>query len=125
MNFPQELKYTKDHEWIKVEGSAATVGITAFAQEEIGEVVFVELPAIGTEFRQGDILCVVESTKAASDVYAPVSGRVSAVNEVLADEPGKVNEGPYESGWLVKLEAVQSEEIEGLMDASAYSAIVG
>lgn len=124
MDFPKELKYTKDHEWVKVEGESATMGITQFAQEEIGEVVFVDLPGIGTEFSKGDSLCVVESTKAASDVYAPIGGRVVAVNEMLSDEPGQVNEAPYEDGWLVKLEGIQAEELQDLMDAEAYSSMV-
>lgn len=124
MDFPKELKYTKDHEWVKVDGESATMGITEFAQEEIGEVVFVDLPGIGSEFSKGDSLCVVESTKAASDVYAPIGGRVVAVNEALSDEPGQVNEAPYENGWLVKLEGIRVEELQDLMDADAYAGMV-
>lgn len=125
MDFPNDLKYTKDHEWVRNEGNRVTVGITEFAQSELGEIVFVELPSIGRELKAGETLCVVESTKAASDVYAPVSGKVVEVNTKLQDSPDLVNSNPYGDGWMVKFEAVNESEIAGLMDSAAYSSTVG
>lgn len=119
-NVPSELKYTKDHEWIKVEGSTATVGVTEFAQSELGEIVFVDLPAIGKAVNQGQSFCVLESTKAASDVYAPISGTVKSVNSDLAGDPTKVNGSPYADGWLVKLEGIKEAELGSLMSAEDY-----
>ncbi|MEM1150066.1 MAG: glycine cleavage system protein GcvH [Pseudomonadota bacterium] len=115
-------KYTKDHEWITVDGDVATVGITAFAAEALGDVVFVELPEIGATFKQGDDMAVVESVKAASDVYAPVSGEISAVNDVLSDAPETVNEAPEAGGWFCKMTLTDAGELEALMDRSAYDA---
>ena len=120
MEFPENLKYTKDHEWVKLDGSNATIGITEFAQEELGEIVFVELPSVGREYKAGDTLCVVESTKAASDVYAPIAGKVVAVNEALNDSPDLVNSSPYKEGWMVKFEGVDSGEVMKLMGCKAY-----
>lgn len=121
MSVPAELKYTKDHEWVRIEGSSATIGITEFAQSELGEIVFCELPSIGKEVKQGETICVLESTKAASDVYAPVSGKVSEVNTALSDDPTKINSASYAAGWLVKLSGVDTSEFSGLMDAAAYT----
>ncbi|MCB0328748.1 MAG: glycine cleavage system protein GcvH [Bdellovibrionales bacterium] len=123
MEFPGDLKYTKDHEWVRVEGDSAVVGITEFAQEELGEIVFVELPPVGSEFKAGDTLCVVESTKAASDVYAPISGKIAAVNDALGDSPDKVNSSPYSDGWMVKFEGIDAAEIEALMDSATYQGV--
>ena len=120
MSVPKELKYTKDHEWVQVEGTTATVGITEFAQSELGEIVFCELPAVGKSVKQGESVCVLESTKAASDVYAPISGNVSAVNTALADDPTKINSASYGAGWLVKLSGINAAELSNLMDAAAY-----
>ena len=120
MSIPAELKYTKDHEWVRIEGTSATVGISEFAQSELGEIVFCELPAIGKVVKQGETLCVLESTKAASDVYAPVSGSVSEVNTSLSDDPTKINSAAYGAGWLVKLSGVNAAELAGLMDAASY-----
>lgn len=126
METPKDLKYTKDHEWIKDGGSGTvTTGITAFAQSELGELVFVDLPAIGKVINRGETMCVVESTKAASDVYAPVSGKVVEVNTNLNDSPGLVNSDPYAQGWLVKLEGVDSSQLGELMDSEAYQKLVG
>lgn len=125
MTIPEDRRYTKDHEWIKVEGGVATIGITQFAQEELGELVFVELPAVGKTFKKGDTLCVVESTKAASDVYAPLAGTVKAANGVLSDTPSLVNSNPYEEGWMVKLEKLNDAELAGLLSAADYSALLG
>jgi glycine cleavage system H protein len=120
MQFPEELHYTKEHEWIQVDKTVATVGITDFAQNELGDVVFVELPSLGTEVTKGQAFAVVESVKAVSDIYAPVSGKVASINEQLATEPELVNQDPYSRGWLVRIEAVDSAELADLMDAGAY-----
>lgn len=120
MNIPENLKYTKDHEWIKIEGNTATVGITEFAQSELGELVFVDLPAAGKAVKSHATMCVVESTKAASDVYAPLSGSVKAVNAALADNPSLVNSKPYEDGWMVKLENLNQAEVAELLSAAQY-----
>jgi glycine cleavage system H protein len=112
--------FTKDHEWIRVEGGSATVGITGYAQEQLGDVVFVELPAVGTKLDKGAQAAVVESVKAASEVYAPVSGEVVAVNSALEGEPGKVNEDAEGEGWFLKLKLADAAELGGLMDADAY-----
>lgn len=124
MQFPEKYRYTKDHEWISREGEVYTVGITDFAQSELGELVFVELPEGGKKISQGGRLCVVESTKAASDVYAPVNGTVHEVNSALSNEPDRVNKEPHAGGWLVKLTGVSTDEFEKLMDAKAYTALV-
>ncbi len=113
------LLYTKEHEWVKAEGNRATIGITDHAQEHLGEVVFVELPEVGNELETGDILCVVESIKAASDVYSPVSGKVAEANEALTASPEKINEAPYEN-WLAVVEMSDESELNGLMNAEAY-----
>ncbi|MEM9285059.1 MAG: glycine cleavage system protein GcvH [Pseudomonadota bacterium] len=113
-------KYTEDHEWISVDGDTATVGITAHAAEQLGDVVFVELPEVGKSFSKGDDMAVVESVKAASDVYAPVSGAILEVNEALVDAPEGVNEGPENSGWFVKLKLADPSELDSLMDEEAY-----
>ena len=114
------VKYTKDHEWIRIEGEIGTFGITAHAAEQLGDVVFVELPDVGKALNQGDDAAVVESVKAASEVYAPVSGEVVEVNDAIADEPGKVNESPDADGWFVKIKLSNASELDGLMDEAAY-----
>lgn len=124
MDFPADLKYTKDHEWVRIVDGGAVVGITAFAQDELGEIVFVDLPAAGSSVTQKGVLCVVESTKAASDVYAPISGTVVEANGRLADEPALVNTDPYGDGWLVKLSGITESELPSLMSADDYRALV-
>lgn len=119
---PADLKYAKTHEWVKIEGDTATIGITQFAQEQLGDLTFVELPEVGDVLNQGSEFGSVESVKAASELYAPVSGEVLEVNEALEDAPEKVNESPYDEGWLLKIKI--SGEAEGLLDADAYSAVV-
>ena len=117
---PSELKYTKSHEWLRVEDDGQiTVGISDHAQELLGDLVFVELPEVGTDFVAGDECCVVESVKAASDVYMPISGEITEVNETLADEPEIINTAPYDNGWLFKVKP-SANELEDLMDADAY-----
>jgi glycine cleavage system H protein len=115
-------KYTKDHEWVSVDGDIATCGITIYAAEQLGDVVFVEVPAIGKAVQQGGELAVVESVKAASDVYAPVSGEVTEVNEALGEAPEGVNEGPETTGWFAKIKLSNAGELDALMDRGAYDA---
>lgn len=114
--------FTEDHEWIKVDGEEGVIGITIHAAEQLGDVVFVELPEVGKTVEKGDELAVVESVKAASDIFAPVSGEVIAVNSALEDEPAKVNEAPEGEGWFVKLKVKDASELEGLMDDAGYKA---
>jgi glycine cleavage system H protein len=118
------IKYTRDHEWIRVEGDVAVIGITDYAQTQLGDVVYVELPALGRRVEQGKEAAVVESVKAASEVYAPISGEVIAVNDALSGEPGKVNLDPLGEGWFLKLRIANAKELDGLMDEAAYSAFV-
>lgn len=114
------MRFSKDHEWVKVEGGIATVGISVYAQEQLGDVVFVELPAVGKKVKQGDEAAVVESVKAASEVYAPVSGEVTEVNSALADTPALVNEDAEGKGWFMKIRLADAKELDSLMDAAAY-----
>jgi glycine cleavage system H protein len=118
------VKFTEEHEWIKIEGDTGTVGITAYAQEQLGDVVYVELPAVGKQVEKGKEMAVVESVKAASEVYAPVSGSVVAVNEKLSAEPATVNAEPLAGGWFVKIKLSKPDELNGLMDADAYDKYV-
>ena len=120
-----DLRYSREHEWVRLEGDIATVGISDYAQEQLGDVVFVELPEIGTGVDQGDEATVVESVKAASEVYAPVSGEVTEVNEALENSPETVNESPTIDGWFIRIRVSDPSEIEDLMDQAAYDAYVG
>lgn len=113
-------KFTEDHEWVAIDGDIATVGITKYAAEALGDVVFVEVPDIGASFAKGDDMAVVESVKAASDVYAPISGEITEANGALADAPETVNEAPEGAGWFAKLKLSNVSELDGLMDAAAY-----
>ena len=119
------MRFTKDHEWVVVEGDTATVGITAYAAEQLGDVVFVETPDVGKTVKQGDALAVVESVKAASDVYAPVSGEVVAANPELSESPETVNAVPEASGWFAKIKLSNPAEVDALMDRDAYEAFLG
>ena len=123
--YPDNLRYTKDHEWILVEGDSATVGITDHAQEEMGDIVYVDLPKTGTHLEQSKSLGSVESVKAVSDVYSPVSGDVTEINAALADAPEKLNEDPYGAGWLVKLKLSDPGQVSSLMTAAEYQTYVG
>ena len=122
--YPNNCKYTKEHEWIRADGTAYVVGITSFAAEQLGDVTYVDLPKVGKEVKQGESTAAVDSVKAASDIYAPAGGRVSEVNSTLDDAPELVNQGPFDSGWFFKLDNVNAAELESLMDAKAYAAYV-
>jgi glycine cleavage system H protein len=125
MEFPENYKYTKDHEWVLIAGDVATVGITEFAQSELGDLVFVDLPKVGAAVKQHGTMCVVESTKAASDVYSPLTGTVASVNEALTADPGLINRTPYTEGWIAKISGVSAAEVAGLMSAAEYKALLG
>lgn len=122
---PEDLRYTKEHEWARVEEEGVRVGITDHAQEELTDVVYVELPATGASVQQGAEFAVVESVKAVSEIYAPVSGTIAAVNRELEDRPELINESPYGEGWIVVIEPDDPAEVDGLMDAAAYREHIG
>ena len=121
---PADRLYTKDHEWIKIDGATAVVGITDYAQSSLGDIVYVELPKVGATLEQSKPMGVVESVKAVSDIYAPVSGTVSDVNGSVEDDPAKVNADPFGEGWLVKLTLADKDQAKTLLDAAAYEALV-
>jgi len=123
-NIPTELKYTKDHEWLKVENESGIIGITDYAQESLGDITFVELPSPGDNLAKGDTLGVVESVKAASDLYMPVSGEILEVNADLENSPELLNKDPYESGWLLKIKIQDQAETESLLSAADYATII-
>ncbi len=116
----KDLKFTKEHEWVKVDGDTVTVGLSDYAQKELGDVVFVELPAVGDTLAKGDACSNIESVKAVSDVYTPVSGEITEANEALEDAPESINNSPYEEGWILKIKLDSPEELEELMDYDAY-----
>jgi glycine cleavage system H protein len=120
MDFPENLKYTKDHEWIRVEGNIAYVGITDFAQNELGDVVYIDIDCEGDTLEQEEVFGSVETTKTASDLFMPISGTIAEINSALEDEPGLVNSDPYGEGWMLKVEMSDVSELEGLMDTTAY-----
>jgi glycine cleavage system H protein len=124
MNFPEDLKYTREHEWARRKGNQLVIGITDFAQDQLGDVVFVELPEVGDPVKKGESFGVVESTKAVSELFAPVSGKVVEVNDPLADAPETINEDPYEEGWMIVVEPADPKELDALMDAKTYKAFV-
>ncbi len=122
---PKHLRYTKDHEWLHVEEGRATVGITDFAQHELGDIVYVELPSAGRRFAAGEVIGTIESVKAVSEIYAPVAGEVLEVNQALGEEPQKVNQDPHGEGWICRVRLEDPGEVGGLMDASAYESLLG
>jgi glycine cleavage system H protein len=124
MEFPEGLKYSKEHEWVLVEGTTATIGITEYAQEELGDIVYVELPEIGEKIVKDDPFGAVESVKAVSDVYAPVSGNVLEVNDVLPDNPETINDDPYGDGWMIRVELSDVDDLKDLMDSDEYTEYV-
>jgi glycine cleavage system H protein len=124
MNFPEDLKYTTEHEWVRVEGDIATVGITDFAQEQLGDIVFVELPEEEDAIEKGDTFGVVESTKSVSDLYVPLSGTVIESNDPLLDSPEVINEDPYGEGWMIRIKLIRLDEVKELLDAKAYQKLI-
>ena len=124
MNVPDQLRYSSDHEWLSRDGSRVRIGITDYAQDSLGDVVFVQLPAVGDSFAAGDTIGEVESTKSVSDIYAPVAGSVIAVNDALVDSPQLLNEDPYGEGWLCELELSDPSQVDGLLDASGYGGLI-
>jgi len=124
MSYPSNYRYTKEHEWVRAEGDVATVGITDYAQHELGDVVFVEMPKPGTKLNAGQSFGTVESVKAVSDIYAPVSGEVTEVNSALSDAPETINKDPHGKAWLIKLKLANSSELAKLMDSVAYEAFI-
>lgn len=125
MIFPENLKYTKDHEWLSLESGIGTIGVTDYAQGELGDVVFVELPTVGKEVKAGDIFGTIEAVKAVSDLFSPVTGVVVEVNSELESQPELVNSEPYKGGWMVKIKLSNSAEVENLLDSESYRALVG
>ena len=125
MNFPAELKYTKDHEWISFSGSEATIGITDFAQRELGDIVYIDINSVGTEVAKDDVFGTVEAVKSVSDLFMPVTGTVLEINSDLNDNPELVNSDPYQKGWMVKVAVTDLAEIDGLLSAEDYKALVG
>ena len=125
MNIPAELKYTKEHEWVRLEGNTATIGITAFAQGELGDIVYVEVDTLDEEVAQYQVFGTVEAVKTVSDLFSPLSGTVTELNPDLADNPELVNTDPYGAGWMIKLDIKNAGELDGLMDAAAYAALIG
>ena len=124
MDFPEDLKYTREHEWARKKGGNFVVGITDFAQEQLGDVVYVELPDVGDPVKKGESFGVVESTKAVSELFSPLTGKIVEVNDPLSDAPETVNDDPYEEGWMIVIEPSDPKELDALMDAKAYRAFV-
>ncbi|MGN6637739.1 MAG: glycine cleavage system protein GcvH [Mucilaginibacter sp.] len=125
MNFPTELKYTKDHEWVRVEGGDAYIGITEFAQRELGDIVYVDITSVGKEVAKEDVFGTVEAVKTVSDLFMPVTGTVTEVNSDLDSQPELVNTDPYGKGWMVKISVKDASEVDGLLTAEAYQSLVG
>ena len=125
MNVPEGLKYTKDHEWIKIDGDIATVGITDFAQGELGDIVYVDIETVDESIDRDEVFGSVEAVKTVSDLFMPLSGEVTELNELLEDAPEKVNTDPYGEGWMIKIKLSDSSEIENLLDAEGYKEIIG
>jgi len=125
MNFPAELKYTKDHEWVKIEGNEATIGITEFAQRELGDIVYIDIPSVGKEVAKEDVFGTVEAVKTVSDLFMPLTGTVTKINSLLDSQPELVNSDPYGDGWMVKVTLADAGDTEGLLSADEYKAITG
>ena len=125
MNFPEQLRYTKEHEWISVDGNVATIGITEFAQGELGDIIYVDIDSIGKEFSSEAVFGTVEAVKTVSDLFLPVSGTITEKNPLLDSQPEMVNQDPYGDGWMVKITLKDPAEVEALMDAAAYKALIG
>ena len=125
MTFPENLRYTKDHEWVNIQGQEATVGITDFAQSELGDIVFVEIESVGKTLQQHEVFGTVEAVKTVSDLFLPLDGEVIALNSELADSPEAVNSDPYVKGWMIKLKLTNPSQVDGLMSSEEYKSLVG
>ncbi|MBS1491033.1 MAG: glycine cleavage system protein GcvH [Bacteroidetes bacterium] len=125
MSIPAELKYTKDHEWVKIEGNQATVGITAFAQSELGDIVYVDVTTAGQELNQHDVFGTVEAVKTVSDLFLPLSGKITEFNKSLETSPEKINSDPYAEGWMIKMTIKNASEVSGLLSADQYKELIG
>ena len=125
MNFPSELRYTKDHEWLRLEGDTATIGITDFAQKELGDIVYVEVETVGKQLNAGTVFGTVEAVKTVSDLYLPVDGTVTELNPALSNAPELVNNDPYGEGWMIKIKVSNAADVNALMDSKAYEQMVG
>ncbi len=125
MNIPADLKYTKDHEWIKIEGNSITIGVTEFAAKELGDIVFIEVDTVGDEVAIGDVFGTIEAVKTVSDLFMPLTGTIDEFNEALEDSPESVNQDPYGNGWLVKVTMADGADTSELLDADAYKAVIG
>jgi glycine cleavage system H protein len=124
MNVPEELRYSTDHEWVRIDGNRVVLGITDYAQDALGDVVFVDVPEVGTTVAAGDSFSEVESTKSVSDIYAPVGGVIVEINAELGDNPERLNDDPYGDGWICVIEVADAADLEALMDAAAYQALI-
>lgn len=125
MQFPSDLKYSKEHEWVKVEGDTATIGITEFAQNELGDIIYVDIETLGEVIEQNGIFGSVEAVKTVSDLFMPIAGEIIEINALLADQPELVNSAPYGDGWMVKIKITDASQVESLLDSEAYQALVG
>jgi glycine cleavage system H protein len=125
MHIPEDLRYSAEHEWVRVDGETATIGITDFAQDSLGDIVFVQLPDVGTDVIAGASVSEIESTKSVSDIYAPVTGQVTAVNDALGDQPELVNQEPYGAGWMMTIRIADASDLDALLDAAGYRALTG
>lgn len=125
MNFPSELKYTNDHEWLRIEGDTAYVGVTDFAQKELGDIVYIEVDTVGDTVQEGDVFGTIEAVKTVSDLFIPVTSEIVEFNADLEDSPEKVNEDPYGDGWIVKIKISDASQVDGLLSAEAYKELIG
>ena len=124
MNIPENLLYTSEHEWIKIDGEIATIGVTDFAQSELGDIIFLEFPDLNSVFNKGDIFGTIEAVKTVSDLYMPIDGEICEINDSLNDSPEKVNEDPYKDGWMVKVKIDKSVSLDGLLDSNQYNQLI-
>ena len=124
MSIPDNLLYTSEHEWIKIDGKIATIGITDFAQSELGDIIFLEFPALNSVFNMGEIFGTIEAVKTVSDLYMPIDGEICEINDILNDNPEKVNEDPYKDGWMVKIKIDKNVDLDGLLNAEKYNQLI-
>ena len=124
MNIPHNLLYTSEHEWIKIDGKIATIGITDFAQSELGDIIFLEFPTLNSVFNKGEIFGTIEAVKTVSDLYMPIDGEICEINDILNDNPEKVNEDPYKDGWMVKIKIDKNVDLDGLLNAEKYNQLI-